>query len=66
MCPLVGNNLRLIVVVHWNGPVESTKYVRPIGGKRDSGTATESSGIDDSGTETNDSFRSDSDELETD
>jgi hypothetical protein len=46
--------------------VESTKYVRPIGRKRDSGRATESSEIEDSGTETNDSFRSDSDELETD
>jgi hypothetical protein len=47
--------------------VESTDYVRPYGGKRDSGRATKSNGTDGSGTETaNDSFRSDSDELETD
>ena len=41
--------------------------MRPYGGKCDSEGATESSGIDEGGIETaNDSFRSDSDDLETD
>jgi hypothetical protein len=47
--------------------VESKSNVQAYGVKCDSGNATKSSGIDEGGTETaNDSFRSDSDELETD
>jgi hypothetical protein len=47
--------------------VESINDMRPYGGKCDSEGATESSGIDEGGIETaNDSFRSDSDDLETD